>query len=170
MSYESPTYTILHKEGHFEIRQYDEFYTSSVKENTLGGNTGFSILFSYISGDNQFRQPMAMTVPVINEMTSSNMTMEFVIPKKFYETGIPQPTANNVLIRHYPAQIMASYRFSGSIDPQKLNRLVNQLLEFINENGMTVISPVRMARYNSPFTLPFLRRNEILFTVEPIKK
>jgi effector-binding domain-containing protein len=170
MSYESPRFKVILKNQSFELRQYEEFYTSSVQEEKLGGDSGFSVLFSYISGNNVQRQPMEMTVPVINEIESNSMTMEFVIPKQFYVSGIPLPTRPNVNIRHYPSQQMAVYRFSGTINSKKLNQLVQQLKDWIQLQSMTIVSPLRIARYDSPYTLPFFRHNEILFTVEPFNK
>jgi hypothetical protein len=170
MSYESPRYQVILKDHPFEIRHYEEFYTSSVQEQALGGDSGFSVLFSYISGNNVPRQSMAMTVPVINEIVSNAMTMEFVIPRQFYDKGIPQPTRPHVTIRHYPPQKMAVYRFSGTVNSKKLDKQIQDLQEWIQSQSMKIISPLRIARYNSPFTLPFLRHNEILFSVERMQK
>lgn len=170
MAYESPQYEVVQKEGAFELRRYESFYTSSVQENTMSGDSGFSVLFSYISGENASQQPMAMTVPVINELQQQTMTMEFVIPRQFYGNQIPQPTRRGVTIKHYPEQLMATMRFSGSLNQAKLNSAVNALSAWIEKLNLTILSPLRMARYNSPFSLPMFRRNEILFSVEPKQK
>jgi hypothetical protein len=64
--YDTPNYIVIKKEGMYEIRKYDTFYTSSVSEHDLKGYSGFGLLFSYISGNNLPNEKMAMTVPVIN--------------------------------------------------------------------------------------------------------
>jgi effector-binding domain-containing protein len=170
MSYESPNFKVIQKEGAFELRSYEVFYTSSVEQYANGSDSGFSVLFSYISGENKQRQPMAMTVPVINEFNAQSTTMEFVIPRQFYGSSIPQPTRDGVVIRHYPAQLMATFRFSGSMTEAKLTTVTNQLKAWIQKLQLSIVSPLRMARYNSPFSLPMFRHNEILFSVEQNKK
>ena len=66
--YETAPYKVLEKEGPFEIRQYDAFYTVAVEEDTLEGSSGFSQIFDYISGNNEDQTKISMTTPVVNEM------------------------------------------------------------------------------------------------------
>lgn len=169
MSYESPQYEVIHKEGAVEIRSYQEFYTSSVREDSLGGDSGFNVLFSYISGYNRPGKKMAMTIPVINEVTEPTMTMEFVIPREFYERGIPQPSDPNVVIKHYPAGLVAAIAFSGLTRYQVILKQHGHLLQTIKDLGYEPISGMRIARFNSPFSLPFMRHNEVQVAIRKIK-
>jgi hypothetical protein len=161
MSYESPTYQVLVKESSFEIRQYDPFATSSVKESKLSGYSGFGYLFSYISGDNRAQQKMAMTIPVINDFADDDMTMEFVIPKAVANQVIPEPNNQIVNIKHYPAQLIATIRFSGLGTAKSWQEHQEQLQNWIKLKGYQISGKPRFARYNGPYTLPMMRRNEV---------
>jgi effector-binding domain-containing protein len=159
--YETPQYEILLKQGDFEIRKYQEFHTTSVDETNLKGYSGFNLLFDYISGNNKNRQPMAMTVPVINELNPKFMTMEFVVPSTFKKEAIPQPNNPNLKIKTYPSHIAAVLSFSGSNKEARIDLQINKLLEWIRKNKWTIKGSVRLSRYNSPFSLPMLRHNEV---------
>jgi len=163
--YESPIYKVLLKEGKYEVRQYEAFNTSSVVESNLKGNSGFGVLFSYISGNNKDSQKMSMTVPVINTFEDEDMTMEFVVPSMFKE-NVPTPNNEQMKIKHYPEQFRASLTFSGNANKASVDKHKNMLNNWIEQKNFKVIGQYRLARYNTPFSLPFLRRNEIMIEID----
>jgi hypothetical protein len=165
--YDEPRYTIVLQEGPYELRSYAPFYTACVAENHLHGTSGFRTLFSYISGENERQEKMAMTIPVINDGLDSTMTMEFVLPLDYTEDSIPKPVHSNMTIKAYPEHYAVVVRFSGSAMKQDLNDLASKLKAWSIQQGFNIISERRLARYNSPFSVPFLRHNELIYTVKP---
>jgi effector-binding domain-containing protein len=163
--YESPQYEVLTTQGSFELRLYDAFSTSMVHEANLRGYSGFGVLFRYISGDNQASQPISMTIPVFSEQ-SDNPTMEFVIPKAVEAAGIPAPNNNEVVIKHYPKQLVAVVSFRGKATKEKLPSLTNELKTWITSQSLVASGPVRLAQYDGPYMPTFLRTNEVLIPVE----
>ena len=163
--YESPIYKVLLKEGKYEVRQYEAFNTSSVVESNLKGNSGFGVLFSYISGNNKDSQKMSMTVPVINTFEDEDMTMEFVVPSMFKE-NVPTPNNEQMKIKHYPEQFRASLTFSGNANKASVDKHKEMLIRWVKKKNFNVIGQYRLARYNTPFSLPFLRRNEVMIDIE----
>ena len=159
--YESPKYEVIKSDGPIEIRQYEAFHTSSVDEKELSGRSGFGVLFSYISGQNKQKEKMSMTIPVINEFSNDTMSMEFVIPEKYQPKDIPSPLSPNVQIKHYKARKVASYRFSGRTHPQKIALVIELLQTWLKKNNIEAEDYYMLARYNPPFSLPMLRRNEV---------
>src|SRR5690554_2797785 len=97
--YETAPYKVVEKEGQFELRQYDAFYTAAVEEENLEGSYGFRQIFDYISGSNEDQTKISMTTPVFNEMNEENITTEFVIPSKYSEDAPPKPSSSRVKIR-----------------------------------------------------------------------
>ncbi|MCK7487570.1 MAG: heme-binding protein [Bacillus subtilis] len=162
MSYESPRYTVLYRHGPFEIRRYEGYATSAVDQAKLPGNGSFGLLFEYISGFNDKRQKMAMTIPVINQLSEESMTMEFVVPSDFKGNAIPQPANPNVTIKQYPPHICAVYTFSGAVTKNKLSERNQRLQTFLDTLAFPPKGAIRLARYNSPFSLPPLRHNELI--------
>ena len=63
-------YEVLKKIEDIEIRQYPEVIFAVVEDNN--NDSGFGLLFQYISGENKTRRKIAMTAPVI---TSEKISM-----------------------------------------------------------------------------------------------
>jgi hypothetical protein len=162
--YESPDYQVVKKVDEFELRIYHQFHTVSIQESSLRGYSGFGYLFNYISGNNKTSTKMKMTVPVINDMDANENSMEFVIPK-VHESDIPQPNDSQMKIKDYPSQHVLVYRFSGLINQAKLESIVEKMNKILPTLNIVRIGAPKIARYNGPYTLPFLRHNEVWFNV-----
>lgn len=165
--YETAPYKVLIKEDHFELRQYDGFYTAAVEEDDLDGSRGFNQIFNYISGNNEARQKISMTTPVFNEMKTDSVTTEFVMPRTFTAAKPPQPDNANIRIKQKEARLVAAVKFSGTVHQKKLQQYQKSLLEWIDQQGKTPVGNFMLARYNPPFIPPFLRRNEVLIDILP---
>jgi hypothetical protein len=164
MAYESPSYDLIKKIDGVELRFYHAFTTVTVEESSLAGNRGFSELFHYISGGNHSQTKMSMTVPVINSIDHNQPTMEFVIPQAHRE-NIPQPLGTNMKINTYPSQHVLVKNFTGFLAKEKLSALEKNLMTIALQQSLTISGSAKIARYNSPFSLPFLRHNELWLTV-----
>lgn len=160
--YQTVSYEVLKKDGNFEIRSYESFFTVTTNESNIGETMGFNKLFSYISGNNANKEKISMTVPVINDLNENHKTTEFVMPKEFTENGPPNPDDSSVTIRKYEKRLIAAITFSGNVDSVKILNYKNQLIEWLNKNEWKSTDEFLLARYNSPFSLPVFRRNEIL--------
>lgn len=169
-NYEMPIYVVKQKSANIEIREYESFYTSSVEEPDLRGFRGFGILFSYISGSNANQQKISMTIPVINTF-DKEQSMEFVIPKKL-NSNIPHPIDQQLKIKKYDARLVASIRFSGLTSKKRIMYHLDKLTTWIRQQNFDIVGPVQLARYNPPFSIPWLRRNEIMVSVakQPINE
>ena len=159
--YESPEYEVIRQDGPFELRRYAAFATSAVKTADFSGRDGFGTLFNYIGGKNQPAVKMAMTVPVINTLDDDGLSMEFVVPKEHVKAGVPKPLDDRIQLTDYPNHLAAVVRFSGSVRPDRLEAVKAQLVDWMQKHRLQAVGPVRLARYNSPFSVPLLRRNEV---------
>ncbi|MBN2300492.1 MAG: heme-binding protein [Acholeplasmataceae bacterium] len=164
--YESPDYQVVKKDGSFEIRRYKEFYTTSVDENKLSGYSGFGLLFSYISGNNKKNEKIQMTVPVINEFNNDQMSMEFVVPSKYYNQEIPTPNNEKLVTKFYPEHYAVALRFTGLSTAHHINKEKERLTQWLIKNKIESTGRYRLARFNPPFSIPFLRHNEIFIEVD----
>ena len=118
---------------------------------------------------------IAMTAPVMSESSASNetTTMSFILPSKYQSIDdLPIPNDNNVKLEVVEPYTVAALRFSGRWTPAATSFQLKRLLEMLRtdkEVKLTVgsekdIKP-KIARYNPPWTLPFLRTNEIMVSV-----
>jgi hypothetical protein len=87
--YETAKYEVLEKEGKFEIREYEPYYTAAVPESDPVETYGFNQIFNYISGNNGSKEKISMTTPVFNELENGKFTTEFVMPGKYREQSPP---------------------------------------------------------------------------------
>ena len=80
MAYEEANYEIIKENNEYEIRKYSDRLV--IETNSIQGN-GFRKLFNYISGNNEQKKEIKMTVPVTQEVKNGNTTMQFYLPSKF---------------------------------------------------------------------------------------
>lgn len=124
---------------------------------------------------NKESQKIAMTAPVMmNEeikQDNSNVeswTMTFTMPSSFAKDTLPIPNDSRIVIEERPSKSMAVLKFSGFWNKAKVKSKGNELLEWLSkENQYQAISKPIFAGYNPPWTLPFLRRNEVWIEVTP---
>ena len=183
MSYEAPRYTVLYTDGEVEYREYDAYLVSEtvVKASSYraAGNEGFRRLFRYISGANRGSaeiamtvpvaqapaEKIAMTVPVAQAETDQGWTVSFMLPSSYTLENAPQPTDERVYVREVPARVMAVMRFSGRMTEGNFEAGEQELRAALAAMDVAVEGEAERAVYNGPFTLPFLRRNEVLIPV-----
>ena len=108
-----------------------------------------------------------MTAPVTQEKTDTGWSVSFVMPTDMTMDTTPQPNNDKITILEVPSRRVASIKYSGSWSKEKYDDNKQKLDEWIEKNKLSTQGPAVWARYNPPFTAPFLRRNEILI---PIKK
>lgn len=181
---EKAKYEVIEKEGNFEVRQYrPRIVAETVVEADFNeaGNIAFRKLFNYISGENRGKKSIAMTAPVnqktgpekiamtapVNQqMSEGKYSVSFLMPSKYTMQTLPQPLDPDVKLREIPAHKAAAIRYSGSWSRKRYEAKKALLEEFIKKKGLRITGEDIFARYDPPFQLWFLRRNEVLFPVE----
>jgi hypothetical protein len=188
MATEEPKFESLRKEDKVEIRRYVPVI---VAETIVDGdmdsasNRGFQLIAGYIFGNNE---RIAMTAPVVAEAQSSaekiamtvpvsiepqiaddskmagaqRWRIHFVMPSQYTLATLPKPLNPQVKLREIPAKTYAALTYSGFNTESKVQEKTDQLLDWLKTQKIETIGKPQLARYNPPWTLPFLRRNEIL--------
>jgi hypothetical protein len=172
MTHEVP-YDVVRKIGDIEIRQYPEVILAVVEDNS--DDSGFGLLFQYISGENKTRRRIAMTAPVITSekitMTTPVLTgknyMAFALPASYTKETVPLPTNPAVRIVIQPKKEMAVLRFSGRTLQMRVEKFIQKLKTSLQGQGIQMTGEPVVMRYNSPFTPGFLRRNEVAIEINP---
>jgi len=85
---------------------------------------------------------------------------------KYTMQTLPEPWNPAVILREFPARKMAAVRYRGTWSQKRYEKHRARLEEFVAGQGWTVQGEPVFARYDPPFQLPFLRRNEVLIPVE----
>jgi hypothetical protein len=188
MAIEEPKFTLLEKEQSFEIRQYEPKLIAEVLvdgDMSEASSKGFKLIADFIFGNNTTQsgksEKISMTAPVAVKLSTEKISMTapvglqksnnrwrvyFVMPSQYTLQTLPKPNNPQVSIKLMPAQKFAVVRFSGLVDEEKMNMKLAELNQWIKRKNFKTLSNPELARYNPPWTLPFLRRNELLVEVE----
>ena len=163
MAYEEANYEIVKENKIYEIRKYPNRLV--IETNSIQGN-GFRKLFNYISGNNKDNKEIKMTVPVTQKIKNGNMTMQFYLPSKFNKDNAPKPVNSEVKILTIEGGYYAVIEYSGRSSDKNFLKNKDILDKALKQDNLLVLSPPIRASYNSPFTLPILKRNEVMYKVD----
>jgi hypothetical protein len=103
-----------------------------------------------------------MTAPVV----TYGDKMSFIMPKRYSLESLPKPLSVPIDIDQVQRARVAVIRFSGFSSPKKMDEEAEKLLLVLKSNGIEIEGEPFMMRYNPPWTLPFLRRNEVAIKVK----
>ncbi|KUM37027.1 SOUL family heme-binding protein [Arthrobacter sp. EPSL27] len=188
---EQQPFELVQRYAHFELRRYPAHVVAEIQVNAMfdrAGNAAFRHLFNYISGNNNARQKLAMTAPVVQApgpsqklaMTApviqsgplpgrggpADFVVAFVLPAGTTAETAPVPADPRVRIRAIPASLAAALRFSGSGSAAAFERRNEGLQAALVLAGLTAVGPPRFAQFDPPFKPWFLRRNEVVQDVQ----
>lgn len=173
----TPEYSLSKKQGNIEIRTYPPLLVAEVT--TQGSrkeaiNQGFKILANFIFGENikmtapvvqqASSQKIKMTAPVIQKPVGNNQwQIRFIMPSHYTLKSLPTPKDPRIKVYLQPSEKVVVIRFSGRMTKRNLKHHLEILQNYIQQNNLNIKGKAIYAFYNPPFTLPFIRRNEIMF-------
>jgi len=188
MAIEEPSYEVIDTYEEFEVRRYEPYLVAEVDVTggiNSAGNKAFRILAGYIFGDNAAATKMAMTAPVESSptdqgekmamtapVTATNKdgeemtTVAFVMEQKYSIDTLPIPNDERIRIREVPERIVAVRRYSGRWTDAKYQLNLQLLKEALSNVSLETVGEPILARYNSPFSLPMMRRNEVMVEIK----
>ncbi len=167
MGYETAKYDVMYKENNFEIRHYHKHIIALSKEQTLSGSYGFNEIFNYISKNNDRREKIAMTTPVLNDIVDEKaVTTAFVMPSQYSLDSLPKPNSTNTKLVEVDQQYVAVIKFSNNVNVKRIRHQQQLLLTWLKKHKIMAIGQFKLARYNPPFVPGFLKRNEIMIEVD----
>ena len=180
---ETPNYEIVESQANIEIRQYKPMIIAEVqmdgeRKDAIGD--GFRFLADYIFGNNAIEQniamtapvqqqkstKIAMTAPVQQQSTGDAWQVSFVMPAEYSMQTLPKPANDRVTLTEIPAKQFVAIRFSGMNSEDNLKEHEQKLMEYVKTNNLSVTGSPKYAFYNPPWTLPFMRRNEVMIEIE----
>ena len=177
---ESVPYRLLSRVDGAELRRYPpavlvETVADSERE-------AFWRLFRYISGANEGGSEVPMTAPVESGSGGSipmtapversgepdGVRMAFHLPPEYDLDSAPSPTDPSVELVAVPERTLAVRRFSWRPTDGRIDRETERLLEILERADVPVAGGPLFMGYDAPWTLPFLRRNEVAVEVESV--
>jgi len=163
-------YKVIEADGAFEMRHYERLVlvSTNMPDGMGSASAPFYKLFDYISGNNDKTEKIAMTAPVfMDQAGQTTEAMSFVLPADLSLSTAPSPSDPTVDLTELSDYQVAVISFSGFLNQDSISTHQALLQNWIADRGLKIAGAAKAAGYNPPFTLPFLRRNEIII---PIKK
>ncbi|MCU0972645.1 MAG: heme-binding protein [Burkholderiales bacterium] len=188
MAIEEPSFRVLEQDGAFALREYAPYVVAETRVESdfeSAGNAAFQRLFRYISGQNVAQEKIAMTAPVtqarseargekiamtapVTQVAAGNgYRVAFTLPSSYTLETAPTALDKTIEIRAVPAQLVASWRYSGRWTESNYRESEIRLREQMAKRDLEASGEPTLARYNPPFMPSFLRRNEVLIPVKP---
>jgi len=154
---------------------------------------GFRLIADFIFGNNQVArssegEKIAMTAPVtlepqsvkiamtapvtlepqqesVNMQTAKQWIVKFVMPSQYTMATIPKPKNSAVNLKEIPSKYYAVLKYSGFNTLSKVQTKSIDVKEWVRVKNLKMIGSPQLSRYDPPWTLPMLRRNEIMIEV-----
>ncbi len=162
-------FKVIETDGKFEVRHYERLVlvTTNMPDGMVSASAPFYRLFNYISGENDEAAKIAMTAPVFMEQENKKTkAMSFVLPKQTSLATAPRPSDQTVRLTELKNYVAAAVTFSGVLNQGSVLKHQALLEDWISNRGLKITGLAKAAGYNPPFTLPFLRRNEIIIPIK----
>lgn len=180
---ETPNYEVISAQAGIEIRQYAPMIIAEVqmdgeREDAIGN--GFRLLADYIFGNNQGLQDIAMTAPVqqqknikiamtapVQQQSIGDLwRVSFVMPSEYSMETLPKPVNDRVAIKRVPSKQFIVVTFAGTNSNKNVTVHEEKLMRYVKANNLSVVGAPTYAFYNPPWTLPPMRRNEVMMEME----
>ncbi|KEZ78188.1 SOUL heme-binding protein [Salinisphaera hydrothermalis C41B8] len=179
---ETPHYDVVDRIGDVTIRRYAARLAADTVVDTPdvidARQQGFKRLAGYIFGGNTTKTEIAMTAPVAQSTQKIEMTapvsqtrtgagwrIRFFLPSRFNRANAPQPNDDRVVLQELPPETFAVLRFSNSRSEAAVREHTAALEQALAGSRWQPSGAPVAWFYDPPWTLPFLRRNEVAIPV-----
>ena len=181
---EEPAYELVDTLGEdVEVRHYAPRLAAetTVAAGPDARNDAFRRLAGYIFGGNQEARriamtapvettsagrEIAMTVPVELDAAADQVRMRFFLPADLTLATAPVPNDPQVHLLEIPAQTLAVHSFTGGTSDAAVARAANRLATVLAASAWQPSGAAVAYFYDPPWTLPPLRRNEVVIQVD----
>ena len=164
--FETINYKVLKKDKKIEIREYDDILFASTRSlYNQSQDSGFMNVFNYISGENNQKEKISMTTPVLTYKEDDRLVTGFYVPSKYNRENVPVPTNDKVFINNFANSIYGVIKFSGRWTEHNFDKFDEILIDYLIENDYEILSSRMILRYQPPFVPAFLRKNEIAYQI-----
>ncbi len=161
-----PRYALERRIGDVEIRRYRARVVAHTEVDArfvAALHDGVARLVAYMLGANETATHLGMTEPVTASPASGGEgSGGYVIAVEMPERREPpRPADVRVRLDTMPVRRVAVLRFRGAIDGSRVARMQRRLLDAVARAGLAIEGETSYAAYDTPSTVPLLRRNEV---------
>jgi hypothetical protein len=159
-----PDYDVHRRIGPLELRLYTPRIEARTRVDGLtfddALDEGYRRLASYIRGANASHEELARLTPVIVGREGGYYVAMVMPPGRTIDT-LPPPEHERVRLHHVPARRVAVMCFAGGMSHARASQHEQEAQRRIRDAGLHALGIPVHAIFDPPWTLPFLRRNEV---------
>lgn len=134
-----------------------------------GGSQSIAMTAPVVQARAGRSESIAMTSPVVQQPAGAeSWSIQFIMPSKYTLATLPQPNDPRVRLVEIPARTFAVVRFSGLGREDAVARHEKALDAALAGSSWRAVGEPVTWYYDPPWTLPFLRRNEVARPVEAV--
>jgi hypothetical protein len=183
--WEKPPYTVLERPAPgLEIRRYGSRTTAEIEmagEGDEAKDLAFEALEAYLDGGNHLSPALAgavppelegasiqisMTAPVETAAAPGWLRLRIFLPGRFTLASAPEPLDPRVAVAEQGDETIAALRFGGTADAAAVAQHTAALYGALADTAWAPDGDATLYTYDPPWTLGFLRRNEMVVSVE----
>ena len=166
---ETPAYESLGRTGNIELRHYPFRIEARSEVDATDLETalerGYSRLECYVYGANEEREQIDCVTPVLTTLHDGRYITSFVMPPRRSVASLPHPSDMRVELREVNERRIAVFPFHGRFSNENFMWQEKKFLRALVDAGLVAKGSVTLATYDSPATLPALRKNELWIEV-----
>ena len=183
---EEALYSTLAVDENFEIRLYEPLIiaqTAAEGSYLAATRAGYQVLTDYVSGNNLANQTVSvapptsvgvgpkkpkieLTVPYYEEYLDGVWLTSVAMPEAYTLRTLPVPADNSITFKVLPRIKVAVISYMGYRSERMISKKADMLTQWVRQNNLNPTSAARSVIYDSPWTVPMLRRHEIHINVE----
>ena len=168
--YETLTHEIIGNIKSIDFKIYNKYTKASVNTEAYNMNSAsknFPVLANYIFGGNKDSLKMAMTSPVIYNMSNIS-SFSFIMPLEFEINNLPSPNTEKIFFETVENQCIAVIKFSGFANEKNCAAKHLELLNILEQNNISCNNDFMIAVYQPPYQI-INRKNEIWVEVNALE-
>ena len=160
-----PDFDAEGKVGDLELRHYEARVEARARVGDLvleqAIDHAYGRLAGYICGENQTGELLARMTPILTTMNEGCYTVSLMMPPGRTIPGLPRPDHPGIELCKVPARQIAALRFRGRCTRDNIAAHERVLLRQLVNGGLVTRGSIAFVTFDSPATLPILRRNEL---------
>jgi len=177
-------FATLQTQGEFQVRLYEpQIIAQTAAGGAYGRATmeGYRRLTTYVSGGNQVgriigttaiprisnsnKPAIEPTLPYYQELVNGMWVTSVSMPEAYTLATLPKPADERITFETLPRVMVAVISYVGYPSKWQINSKANKLAGWLRSQNYAAASPPRAVIYDSPWTLPTLRRHEIHISI-----
>lgn len=166
----TPAYEVEARIGGLEIRRYplriEARTATTAPDLDRAVDASYGRLACYVYGANAAHEDLERTTPVLTARYDGTYVTSFVMPPGRALGSLPRPDDSRIELREVPPRRIAVRAFAGACTRASFEAHERELLRALVGAGIAARGGVTFACYDSPATLPSLRRSELWIEID----